>query len=150
MQIRLITVLMVIVASSLARADGVPGYRTELDIPYCCVNGQALTLNAFVPVDATNPVAAMVDIHGGWWFAGVAASEPKGVGGWQLFVRHHLAIFSINYRLGSGGGFPENIRDCRNAIRFIRKHAKRFNIDPNRIDVCGGSAGGRRRPAAWC
>ncbi len=142
MQIRLNTLLMVIVASSMAHADTFPGYRTELNLPYCSVNGQTLTLNAFMPVDNAKPVSAMVDIHGGWWFAGVAASEPKGVGGWQLFVRHHLAIFSINYRLGSDGGFPQNICDCRNAIRFIRKNAARFNIDPARIDVCGGSAGG--------
>jgi len=64
------------------------------------------------------------------------------VGGWQIFMRHRLAIFSINYRLGSDGGFPQNIRDCRNAIRFIRKNAVHFKIDPKRIDVCGGSAGG--------
>ncbi len=48
----------------------------------------------------------------------------------------------MEYRLGAEGGFPENIRDCRNAIRFIRLNAKRFNIDPDRIDVTGGSAGG--------
>lgn len=142
MQIRLIVILMVTVASLRARADSVSGYRAKLNIPYCNVDGQTLTLNAFMPVDTAKPVAAMVDIHGGWWFAGVAASEPKGVGGWQMFVRHHLAIFSINYRLGSDGGFPQNIRDCRNAIRFIRKNAAGFNIDPARIDVCGGSAGG--------
>ncbi|MEI9960395.1 MAG: alpha/beta hydrolase [Limisphaerales bacterium] len=57
-------------------------------------------------------------------------------------MRRGLAIFSIQYRLGESGGFPQNIRDCRNAIRFIRQNAKRFNIDPNRIDVTGGSAGG--------
>src|ERR1700722_15741660 len=57
-------------------------------------------------------------------------------------MRHNLAIFSIRYRLGREGGFPENIRDCRNAIRFIRKNAREFNIDPHRIDVTGGSAGG--------
>ncbi|MGH7952876.1 MAG: alpha/beta fold hydrolase, partial [Limisphaerales bacterium] len=91
---------------------------------------------------AAAPAPAIVEIHGGWWFGGGAASQIQGVGGWQVFMRHHLAVFSINYRLGSQGGFPENIRDCRNAIRFIRKNAKRFNIDPNRIDVTGGSAGG--------
>jgi acetyl esterase/lipase len=57
-------------------------------------------------------------------------------------MRRHLAVFSIRYRLGAEGGFPQNICDCRNAIRFIRQNAKRFNIDPNRIDVTGGSAGG--------
>jgi acetyl esterase/lipase len=142
MQIRLAIRLMVIFAPLMARADGISGYQTELNIPYCTVNGETLTLNAFLPADAAGPVPAMVDIHGGWWSALAAASEPKGVGGWQIFMRHHLAIFSINYRLGSDGGFPQNIRDCRNAIRFIRKNAARFKIDPNRIDVCGGSAGG--------
>jgi len=53
-----------------------------------------------------------------------------------------IALFSIAYRLGAQGGFPQNIRDCRNAIRFIRKNATRFNIDPERIGVMGGSAGG--------
>ena len=117
-------------------------YNAELNIPYCTVAGQAETLNAFLPADITNPVPAMVEIHGGWWTGGDAASGPEGVAGWQVFMRHDLAIFSIRYRLGAEGGFPENIRDCRNAIRYIRKHAQKFNIDPDRIDVCGGSAGG--------
>jgi len=139
-----LTCLLTAIVASMARADALslPRYLAQLNIPYCTVDGQTLTLNAFVPADATGPVAAIMEIHGGWWFAGAAASGPKAVGGWQLFMRHDLAIFSINYRLGRDGGFPQNIRDCRNAIRFIRKNAARFNIDPNRIDVCGGSAGG--------
>ena len=70
------------------------------------------------------------------------ASQIDHIGGWQWFERHNLAVFSIEYRLGHEGGFPENIRDCRNAIRFIRKNAERFHIDPERIAVTGGSAGG--------
>ncbi len=119
-----------------------PAYRSELNIPYCTVDGKTETLNAFVPANTSKPMPAIVDIHGGWWFAGDAATQPEGVGGWQVFMRHGLAIFSIKYRLGAEGGFPQNIRDCRNAIRFIRKSAARFNIDPARVDVCGGSAGG--------
>lgn len=117
-------------------------YKAELDVPYCIVDGKTNTLDAFLPVNAGKPVPAMVEIHGGWWFGGDAATTPEGVGGWQTFMRHNIAIFSIRYRLGTEGGFPQNIRDCRNAIRFIRKNASRFNINPNRIDVCGGSAGG--------
>jgi acetyl esterase/lipase len=78
----------------------------------------------------------------GFLYNGGPAGAFNQLGGWQIFSRHGLAIFSIQYRLGKDGGFPQNIRDCRNAIRFIRKNAKRFNIDPNRIDVTGGSAGG--------
>jgi acetyl esterase/lipase len=119
-----------------------PAYRSELNIIYARVGDKDLMLNAFLPANATAPVPAMVEIHGGWWFGGEAAAQAEGVDGWQLFMRHNLAIFSIRYRLGDEGGFPQNIRDCRNAIRFIRQNAKRFNIDPNRIDVTGGSAGG--------
>ena len=112
------------------------GYRL------CQDRGQDLKLNAFLPDNTEAPVPAIVEIHGGWWFGGGAASTIEGVGGWQFFMRQGLAVFSIQYRLGEAGGFPQNIRDCRNAIRFIRQNAKRFNIDPNRIMVTGGSAGG--------
>ena len=99
-------------------------------------------MNAFLPTGQTSSVPAIVDIHGGWWFGGGKASQIDHIGGWQWFERHNLAVFSIEYRLGHDGGFPENIRDCRNAIRFIRKNAERFHIDPERIAVTGGSAGG--------
>jgi acetyl esterase/lipase len=137
-----ITGLLVFAPLTRGYADSIPPYQAELNIPYCAVDGKTLTLNAFLPTNTDKPVPAMVEIHGGWWFGGDAASTPEGVGGWQIFMRHNVAIFSIRYRLGGEGGFPENIRDCRNAIRFIRKNAKQFNIDPDRIDVTGGSAGG--------
>jgi len=123
-------------------ASEIPAYRSETNIVYGVVAGKNLTLNAFLPEGRTAPTPAIVDIHGGWWSGGGKASRVDNVGGWQWFKRHDLAVFSINYRLAREGGFPENIRDCRNAIRFIRKNAARFNIDPDRIDVTGGSAGG--------
>ena len=135
--------LLATVARPQPKADpAAPAYRPELNIVYTTVAGRDLALNAFVPEAATNPAPAIVEIHGGWWYGGGPAAQFNQVGGWQIFARHGLAIFSIQYRLGQDGGFPENIHDCRNAIRFIRHHAARFNIDPNRIDVTGGSAGG--------
>ena len=124
------------------QAQNAPAYRSETHIVYGTVAGKDLWLNAFLPVNASTPVPAIVEIHGGWWFGGQAAGRLEQVGGWQFFKRRGLAVFSVEYRLGTAGGFPENIRDCRNAIRFIRQNAKNFNIDPARIDVTGGSAGG--------
>jgi acetyl esterase/lipase len=119
-----------------------PAYRSELDVVYARMGDRELKLNAFLPDNAKAPVPAIVEIHGGWWYGGDSASTIKGVGGWQFFMHRGLAVFSIQYRLGEAGGFPQNIRDCRNAVRFIRQNARRFNIDPNRIMVTGGSAGG--------
>jgi acetyl esterase/lipase len=134
--------LLISLAGGQIEAEDFPAYRSEPNIVYSTVAGKDLRLNAFLPANATASVPAMVEIHGGWWFGGGAASQLEHIGGWQMFERRGLAVFSIEYRLGGDGGFPENIRDCRNAIRFIRRQAKRFNIDPDRIDVTGGSAGG--------
>ena len=136
-------VLLVCLPALAAETAGIfPAYAPELNIVYAKVAGRELKLNAFLPDGSTNPAPAIVEIHGGWWSGGGAATVAEHVGGWQIFMRHGLAIFSIEYRLGETGGFPQNIRDCRNAIRFIRQNAKHFNIDPDRIDVTGGSAGG--------
>lgn len=130
-------------------------YATELNITYCTVNDRELKLNAFLPKGVDKPAPVMVDIHGGWWESGSKArSIPQMWGGpelAQIAMDKGIAFFSIDYRLAKAGavtpdqytegGFPEEIRDCRNAIRFIRKNAARFNIDPDRIGCFGGSAG---------
>ncbi|HSY19728.1 MAG TPA: alpha/beta hydrolase [Candidatus Acidoferrales bacterium] len=130
------------VLSAETASGAFPPYTSELDIVYANVAGTDLKLNAFLPAGRTNPVPAIVEIHGGWWTGGGVATAAEHVGGWQIFMRDRLAIFSIEYRLGEAGGFPQSIRDCRNAIRFLRQNAKRFNIDPDRMAVTGGSAGG--------
>ena len=128
--------------SVLLRAAAPADYRAETGIVYSEVEGTTQTLNAFLPPGAATPAAAMVYIHGGWWSGGGPAVRVEQVPGAGAFARQDLAIFSISYRLGRNGGFPQNIRDCRNAIRFLRKNAARFNIDPARIGVTGTSAGG--------
>jgi acetyl esterase/lipase len=131
---------LVVFAGEVSESSAI--YKSELGVIFCTIDGRELKLNAFLPESTNGPVPAIVEIHGGWWHGGDAAPKVEWIGGSQLFMRKGLAIFSVQYRLGNQGGFPENLRDCRNAIRFIRKNAKRFNIDPDRIDVTGGSAGG--------
>lgn len=114
-----------------------PGYRAMETLPYCTVENKTLTMNAFIPAGTNKPAPVMVDIHGGWFVGGGPETNIP-----DFLRRRGVAFFSINYRLGDEGGFPQCIRDCRNAVRFIRKNATKFNIDPNRIAVTGGSAGG--------
>ena len=122
------------------------GYTFEKSVTYCTLeNGRELKLNVFLPPHAAQPAPVMVDIHGGWWEGGSKSDSIARMWGGltlaKLAVGKGIAFFSIDYRLGKEGGFPEEIRDCRNAIRFIRKNAKHFNIDPDRIGCFGGSAG---------
>jgi acetyl esterase/lipase len=57
-----------------------------------------------------------------------------------LAAAGYVAV-SIDYRLGNRS-WPQNLLDCKNAVRFLRAKAAEYHLDPNRIAVAGGSAGG--------
>jgi acetyl esterase/lipase len=107
------------------------------DLEYAKVDGTALLLDLFVPEKADAPLPLIVWIHGGAWQSGDKAGCPA-LG--QL--RRGYAVASINYRLSQQAIFPAQIHDCKAAIRWLRAHAKEYNIDPQRIGVWGSSAGG--------
>ncbi len=51
-------------------------------------------------------------------------------------------VASIEYRVAPLGKFPQPLEDVKTAIRWLRAHADKFNIDPERVGVLGDSAGG--------
>lgn len=51
-------------------------------------------------------------------------------------------VASIEYRVAPLGRFPQPLEDVKSAIRWLRAHADKFNIDPERVGVLGNSAGG--------
>jgi acetyl esterase/lipase len=82
----------------------------------------------------------MVHIHGGAWQAGSKKHVPPfltkaNAAGW-------LAVVSVEYRFTDVAPHPAQVDDCARAIQFVRENAKKWNIDPDRIGVTGGSAGG--------
>lgn len=94
---------------------------------------------------------AVVIIHGGGWFAGdKTARRERNIG--TTLARAGYVCASINYRLAAkretkftqhlATVWPGNLHDCKTAVRFLRKFAHRYHIDPRRIGAIGGSAGG--------
>lgn len=57
------------------------------------------------------------------------------------------AVACIFYRGSEHGHFPDQLTDCKTAVRFLRAHANGFGLDENRVGVIGRSAGGHL--AAW-
>ena len=83
-------------------------------------------------------------IHGGGWKAGDKATGSGKVN-CDVLAKAGYAVVSINYKLNTRGthdAFPQNIYDCKTAIRWIRKEAATYGFDPDRIAMAGGSAGG--------
>ena len=57
-------------------------------------------------------------------------------------VEQDYFVCSVEYRLSDEAKFPAQIEDVKCAVRYLRAHASRYGIDPNRIGVWGPSAGG--------
>jgi acetyl esterase/lipase len=117
--------------------DGVKFY---LDIPYVEKGHERQKLNLFLPEKKLDtPLPVIVTIHGGGWVGG--EKDRLGARGVDTLNRG-FAIAGIGYRLSSHAPFPAQIEDCKAAIRWLRAHAKEYNLDPDRFAAVGGSAGG--------
>jgi acetyl esterase/lipase len=116
--------------------------KIERDVTYGKVGDLELKLDVYHPKKPNaNPQVALVYVHGGGWRQGDKAAGAGMIALPQL-INHGYLVFSINYRLAPTFKFPAQIEDAKCAIRFLRAHAKEYNLDPKRIGVFGGSAGG--------
>jgi acetyl esterase/lipase len=64
----------------------------------------------------------------------------------QFFIDHGIAAFVVKYRVPSDQTMVDKsmgpLEDAQQAIRFVRLHAKEWNLDPTRVGAIGFSAGG--------
>lgn len=84
---------------------------------------------------------AVVIIHGGGWVGGDKGANREFITGTTLAKAGYVCV-SINYWIGAKDRWPTNLHDCKNAVRWLRVHAEKLQVDPSRIGVIGGSAGG--------
>ncbi|UUW08168.1 alpha/beta hydrolase fold domain-containing protein [Flavobacterium plurextorum] len=109
------------------------------DVVYFTSKERTLHLDAFVnKKQKQNP--AVIMIHGGGWRSGNKSQmNPLA----QEIASKGYSCFTIEYRLSLEAKYPYGVYDVKNAIRFIKDNAKKFNVDPNKIAVLGCSSGGQ-------
>jgi len=89
--------------------------------------------------DRKRPV--VVWIHGGALILGSRVNIDKRVK--QMVIDSGYTLVSIDYRLAPESQLPEIIEDIEDAFRWLREQGPElFNIDPTKVAVIGGSAGG--------
>jgi len=119
-----------------------PGVRIEQNIAFLTPDRQE-KLDLYLPAqrDASLRSPAIVIIHGGGWIGGDKASGREFSTATTLAAAGYVCA-SVNYKLDGDDRWPTNLFDCKNAVRFLRANAEKHQIDPDRIGVIGGSAGG--------
>ncbi len=128
-----------------ARAES--PYDITPDVVYGHKAGMALTFDVIRPKEP-NGAGVMFMMSGGW-FSGwvppesfVSANAPARSQHFSQLVDHGYTLFIVRHGSAPQFKVPEAVADVRRAARYIRLHADDFGIDPERIGVCGGSAGG--------
>ena len=113
------------------------------DLPYLD-KGRTEMLDLYLPQKKTSkPRPGIVWIHGGGWQGGTKRGTRE-VSVSQALAENGYVVASIDYALATmeRPTWPLALLDCKNAVRFLRANAEKYEIDPEHIAVMGGSAGG--------
>lgn len=126
----------------VAYVDENDGLKTTRDVVYKTIpktkyGNRELHVDIIRPDDGeTYP--ALLMIHGGGWSSGSRSmQEPMA----RMIAAKGYVTIPVEYRLTPEAGYPAGLHDVKEAVRWVRKNAAKFGIDPNRIAISGSSAG---------
>lgn len=119
-----------------------PAYPPAIGTPHVYKSTETHQLKMFVsrpeaPEDS-GPRPALVFFHGGGWGKGAPGVLNDQA---AYYLRKGFVTFLVEYRLVETGPPELCIRDARSAMRWVRRNAGQFGVDPRRIGAVGGSAG---------
>ena len=110
------------------------------DVVFATHGGEDLPADLYLPA-GPGPFPAFVLLHGGAFTKGSRTSYSN----WGRFLAAHgIVALSADYRIATATRttYPEAILDAKAAVAWLRGSATALRIDPDRIGVLGGSAGG--------
>lgn len=133
--IRLVILLSILLSSSICSA--------QEQFLYKQIDTTKLYLEVYNPahIDSSKTYPAMVFFFGGGWKSG---NRYHFLNHANYFSKRGIVCFLADYRTETKNKTSpiESLKDAKSAIRFIRKNASDFGIDPTKIIASGGSAGG--------
>jgi pectinesterase len=113
---------------------------TEIkNVVYASPGNRDLHIDLFIPSERKEKYPAVLIIHGGGWRSGNKSMEWPTA---QKIAEHGYVAAAVEYRPSPEAKYPAAIHDLKLAIKWLRAHAAKYNIDPNRIAVTGCSSGG--------
>lgn len=108
------------------------------DVIYGRKFGLAMTMDVFTPKEKPNGKGVIFCVSGGWF----SSKESMNVGFVAEFLKRGYVCFAVVHGSQPKFTIPEVLDDMHRAVRFIKSKAKDYSIDPDKLCICGASAGG--------
>ncbi len=109
------------------------------NIEYKNVDSISLQLDLYKLKDLKSPAPALIFIHGGAWRGGERSDFlPYLID----YAKKGYVTITVSYRLVKTAIFPAAVQDVNCAVQWIQNHAAAYGIDPEKLALIGGSAGG--------
>ncbi|MEV6121214.1 alpha/beta hydrolase [Streptomyces sp. NPDC052077] len=99
-----------------------------------------LDVTVLRPRGATGPVPGLFNIHGGGMISGHRHQDTPRLA--DLVEELGVVAVNVEYRLAPEHPDPAPVEDCYAGFRWMAGHAAELGVDPGRLVVMGGSAGG--------
>jgi acetyl esterase/lipase len=122
-----------------------PASRVLRDVVFAEHPGyRPVSLDLHLPA-GDGPWPVVLQLHGGGWRAGTRSVFTPLVPEARSFGRISaagLAVVAADYRLSGEATFPAQVDDAERALDWIAEHGPQHGLDPQRVVLWGGSAGG--------
>jgi len=109
------------------------------DVVYKTQDSMALKLDIYHSKDIKKDAPLIIFIHGGSWKKGKKHDYLVYL---ISFAKKGYVTATIQYRLTDVAKYPAQLHDVEDAVRWLKNNASDYNIDPNKVALVGGSAGG--------
>lgn len=111
----------------------------QKNIEYASIGNRKLHLDSYI-FNSNKKLPAVILIHDGGWKSGDKSMLRPFA---EQISKKGYQCFAIEYRLSDEAKYPAGIQDVLQAIEFIKKNAKKFNVNVDKIAILGRSSGGQ-------
>jgi acetyl esterase/lipase len=134
---------LALVAAAFVLAASASGFAADPkiipDVVYGHKDGMALTFDAIQPEKPNG--AGILWLQSGGWYS--PWTEPKRMAAASTpFLAEGFTMFIVRHGSAPRFAVPDAVSDVIRSVRYIREHAREWEVDPERLGVTGGSAGG--------
>lgn len=108
------------------------------DVIYARHQGVAFTMDVFTPKERLNRRGVVWCISAGW----VSDKELIKADAIRPFLKRGYVVFAVMHGSQPKYTIPEIVEQMHRSVQYIRAHAEEYGVDPERLGITGGSAGG--------